>query len=539
MLLFNLLLVYQLHAGVYPNSLSVWSEEKYNELIVLADSNLYSNPDKALYFCHLALGLANSENNNEAIVNAKIMQSRIYRKKSFFDLAFEVTCEAYNMCVDENSLLRAETCIEKALIYRMFYEKEKALRFANEACEIYQLKIDSLGLAESFNSIGLIYMGNNEKSCAFSYFNKALVIYEKLGVLVGVARELNNLTLVSDDYEQNVKFIKKAIRINESANNIWQLGENYNNLASQNINLKKYDKALVFLDVALNYINKINTTEFLLDNHIYRHRLYLKLENYKEAYQWLLKYYKLKNSMPSVRSLADVEMMIAERKILTQKRELRLKEQDLTIERQKKFVVIILLSTACLFFVFFVCVIRYRNKKNIIAQQLKNEKEKLKSETNYLTVKNELSLLESERQNNERALTNLVFHVKSRNDILNKIKEQIKDVYGIAPDNVKKELKKIGLFISQYHKKNNSLEKTISDIDNISTEYIARLKELHPDLTKNQIVLASLLRINMTSKEIALLIDSSTKTVNMARYRLRKQLFLDSDVSLSEYLKQV
>jgi len=514
-------------------------DKKYDSLTKLVESNMHNNPDKALYFGRTALGLATSVNNIEAVVNAKIMLSNVYRKQSFFDLAFEATCEAYDMCPDTNSVLRAQTCIEKALIYRNYFEKDKALKYANEAQVIYQSKSDSIGLAESYNCIGLIFMGNNEKNRAASYFSKALKIYDELQLLTGLAKELNNLTLVSDDYQENIVNINRAIEINKAAYNLWSLGENYNNLASQYIYLKNFDEALMLLDVALEYINIVHTSELLLDNYEYRRRLYIDMHNYKEAYNSLCDYNELKKTMPSIRRLADVEMMLAERKIFTQKRELKLKEQTLLIEKQQKLVVFILSGAVCLILVVFVYVIRYRNKKNLIAQQLINEKDKLIAEASYNNVRNELKQLGSELNNNKRELTNLAFHIKSRNDVLNKIREQIKAVIHIAPSNIKNELKKIGLFISQYHKNSNSLNQTISAIDNISTEYISRLRVLHPDLTKNQIVLASLLRIDLSSKEIALLIDSSAKTVNMARYRLRKQLRLDSDAGLSDYLKQV
>ncbi len=538
MLFLNLLIFLHLQAGGQYDSTSIQFEGKYKELTLLVESNIHNNPDKALYFCRTALGLATSVNDTEAIINAKIMLSNIYRKQSFFDLAFEVTCDAYDMC-PVNSVLRARTCLEKAMIYRNFSDKEKALKFVKEAQKIYKTKGDSLGIAKTLNCTGLIFLKNSENNRATIFFSRALKIYEELNYLDGIATELNNITVSSGNYKENIKSLNRAIRINKTAYNLWSLGENYNNLGTQYISLKNYDKALMFLDVALKYSNIVNTPELILDNYEYRRKLYLELNNYKEAYSYLHKYYELKNSLPSIRKLSDTEMMLAERKIFTQKRELKLQEQTLTIQKQQKLVVFILLGAICLILIIFVYVIRYRNKKNLIAQQLINEKDKLIAETSYNTIASELRQLESELYNNKRELTNLAFHIKSRNDILNKIKDRIKKVYIISPFDIRSELKKIVLFISQYHKKNNSIKQTITNIDNISTEYISRLKDIHPDLTKNQIVLASLLRIDLTSKEIALLIDSSAKTVNMARYRLRKQLCLDSDSSLNEYLKKV
>lgn len=69
--------------------------------------------------------------------------------------------------------------------------------------------------------------------------------------------------------------------------------------------------------------------------------------------------------------------------------------------------------------------------------------------------------------------------------------------------------------------------------------FLQRLMLAHEDLSKNEVVLATLLRIGLSSKEIALLIDSNPKTVNMARYRLRKKLNLETDDNLVSYFESL
>ena len=46
----------------------------------------------------------------------------------------------------------------------------------------------------------------------------------------------------------------------------------------------------------------------------------------------------------------------------------------------------------------------------------------------------------------------------------------------------------------------------------------------HPNLTQGEKHLASLLRVNLSTKEIAMLTGNTPKTINMNRYRLRKAL---------------
>ncbi|MGD9994222.1 MAG: helix-turn-helix transcriptional regulator [Salinivirgaceae bacterium] len=68
--------------------------------------------------------------------------------------------------------------------------------------------------------------------------------------------------------------------------------------------------------------------------------------------------------------------------------------------------------------------------------------------------------------------------------------------------------------------------------------YFKRLKEAYPKLTNNDIRLCSYLRMNFTSKEIAQLLNISTRAVEISRYRLRKKLSLEHNINLTDFLMQ-
>ena len=68
--------------------------------------------------------------------------------------------------------------------------------------------------------------------------------------------------------------------------------------------------------------------------------------------------------------------------------------------------------------------------------------------------------------------------------------------------------------------------------------YFKRLKETYPKLTNNDIRLCSYLRMNFTSKEIAQLLNISTRAVEISRYRMRKKLSLEHNINLTDFLMQ-
>lgn len=66
-------------------------------------------------------------------------------------------------------------------------------------------------------------------------------------------------------------------------------------------------------------------------------------------------------------------------------------------------------------------------------------------------------------------------------------------------------------------------------------DFFRKVKEIHSSLTANDLKLCVYLRLNMSSKEIAPLLNISSRSVEIKRYRLRKKLDLSRDVNLNDY----
>jgi FixJ family two-component response regulator len=67
-------------------------------------------------------------------------------------------------------------------------------------------------------------------------------------------------------------------------------------------------------------------------------------------------------------------------------------------------------------------------------------------------------------------------------------------------------------------------------------EFVSRLTEKYPVLTPKDIKLCIYLKMNLSSKEIAPLMNISFRGVELHRYRLRKKLEIGTDESLSRFM---
>lgn len=72
----------------------------------------------------------------------------------------------------------------------------------------------------------------------------------------------------------------------------------------------------------------------------------------------------------------------------------------------------------------------------------------------------------------------------------------------------------------------------------VHVDFYNSLSRAHPDITGNERKLCAFLKLNLSSKEIASITFQNPKSIDMARYRLRKKLGLDTEESLQTYLSK-
>ena len=75
--------------------------------------------------------------------------------------------------------------------------------------------------------------------------------------------------------------------------------------------------------------------------------------------------------------------------------------------------------------------------------------------------------------------------------------------------------------------------------NNADKDFLKKVKKKHPALTPNDLKLCAYLRLNLSSKEIAPLLNISHRSVEVKRYRLRKKMELSHETSLTNYILEI
>lgn len=165
--------------------------------------------------------------------------------------------------------------------------------------------------------------------------------------------------------------------------------------------------------------------------------------------------------------------------------------------------------------------------------QLKQEKEE--SEAKVEVLINEKLQTEIVFKNKELALSTM--HIVQKNETLAKLREELDTIVKQTKDtDTKSNIKKVIGILSDDHRLEDDWESFAVHFDQVHTDFIRRIKEKYPQLSPKDLKLCAYLRMNLTTKEIAPLLNISVRGVEISRYRLRKKMEVDQDLNLNDFM---
>ncbi|MFY8109389.1 MAG: LuxR C-terminal-related transcriptional regulator [Bacteroidia bacterium] len=164
--------------------------------------------------------------------------------------------------------------------------------------------------------------------------------------------------------------------------------------------------------------------------------------------------------------------------------------------------------------------------------------EKEKQEKELIELKNQQLQRDLEHQGKELASSTM--HIVQKSEMLLTIKDKLKRISQISNDpKIKPEITELIKNIEKDTLIDKDWEKFEIYFNNIHDRFTQILKEKFPILTANDIKMCAYLRMNLSTKEIASILNISVRGVEISRYRLRKKMNLENGINLTEYLSKL
>lgn len=166
------------------------------------------------------------------------------------------------------------------------------------------------------------------------------------------------------------------------------------------------------------------------------------------------------------------------------------------------------------------------------------EEEKARQEKQIMQLEKEK--LEYDLQHKSQEMANLMINFVRKNEMLTEIKSEILKVSALLKGEGAREGKQQLILINNKIDGNIQSDEVLKRIEDqfdlIHNNFMKRLHAKHPELSHNERMMCAYLKMNLSTKEIAPLLNISVRGVETIRYRLRKKFALEREDSLTDYL---
>ena len=161
-------------------------------------------------------------------------------------------------------------------------------------------------------------------------------------------------------------------------------------------------------------------------------------------------------------------------------------------------------------------------------------------EKELVKLRNEQLVVDLKHKSSQ--LADSTMNLVRKNDMLQELDLQMQELSGIIgkdtpKSSINKMIKDVRRSIQRNIKEDENWEKFEENFNLVYDNFMKKLTEQFPDLKANDKKLCAYLRMGLSSKEMASLLNTTLRSIETARYRLRKKLNLKQGQNLTSFIQ--
>lgn len=206
--------------------------------------------------------------------------------------------------------------------------------------------------------------------------------------------------------------------------------------------------------------------------------------------------------------------------------------------------IVILLSAVILFLIFFILrqqKLRLKAENELLVQQNQNYSvQKTMHEMEIQTFQKQTDALNTKLENKRKEFIDIALNLTEQRIFLEYILDEIEQIRSEPNEKViNLRLAQLSTKVRQRMSFAAEKENFYSQIEQVHKDFQMRLDTAFPHLSEQEKRLAMLLRLNLSTKELATLLSVSPKSVEVSRYRLKKRLNLKKEDNLTQFINEL
>ncbi|UJH68285.1 tetratricopeptide repeat protein [Allomuricauda sp. SCSIO 65647] len=497
------------------------------------------NSNKSVLNGTEALTLAKKLVYPQGIAKAKRVLGVAYWTLGKPKLALENLTDCQKTYEEVSDLEGAANCLmNSGMVYADIGDLDKALDIYERSIEKFtQLDLKSR-IATTFNKIGLVLMQKNQLTEAKEYLTNALNMHSDDKFFYGMAEAhslLGRLFILENELEQADYHLKKATTLGETVNDVDGFIGNLIQYGKLQRLKGEYEDSENHLLEALEKAEQNKLRKYILE--AYQELKLLKKEQgqLEESLSYYDAFINLRDSIYDIDKSKQIAALEFNNELTNKEKEIELLQETKHSRTLMNVFLSLLLVTLAI-----TALLMLRHQK----QREKRETELLKSKEALARTELENAALKQRelRQQLEfknKELTSYTLNFAQKNELFLQLLEKINLLADTTQTKRTKLLSEIKRTIKQQVNVDRDWEDFRRHFEEVHTDFYSRLKELHPDISANDLKISSLTRLNLNIKETANILGISPESVKTARYRLRKKLGIEPDKELLDYFLDI
>jgi tetratricopeptide (TPR) repeat protein len=540
--------------------------------------------------------LAQNQSNLKWSAELLIVRGIIYYSNNEYYKALTAYKEALMYCEQYKlDKKKAIVLLNISVVYRTFGEHQKSYAYALEALNIHKKLGNDLGMAKALKEMADgIYSEYNrtEKNfkIALSHYSEAIEIFKRKKEYEDWVAALNNcavlymqaekveegrrmLNMAEELYEAHKEKIETDIANDVKVNMLCNKGWIYL------VGLKKYDSAIIYINEAILYCKTNgNFTHTLSRNYLNLTIAYKRLKQYDlarkncvesinyaikahdiytqaECYLNLCKFDSINGDYQSTyanfKTYTLLRDSIGKNEKLMQLEKINIQFETEKVEQENKDLIdkntartriiivlgLLVLAVIALFYFYF----KSRKVESALLEEkavnLENEKKMILLDKFLEEEKNKILAEENESQNRE--ITSKNISLEQNKNVLESAYEDLRHLNKNLTDEDQELVAKLKSSIKSNLSFTDEWQSTALHFEKVHPNFFKHLHSLNKSLTQNDLRHCAYMKLNLSTKEIAWILNIDSNSVRTNRYRIKKKLGLEESTDLILYIASV
>ena len=456
---------------------------------------------------------------------------------------------------DDNG--RANALKVMGQIYRALEEPVTCYHYLMQSLSLYEKTNNPSEIASVNSALGALYMGVREFAQSFDYYKKSLEAYEQLGQRTKIRATLHNIGILHHKMGDNSaarEYLDRALSFTIEEDDQYSASMTRILIGWISIDLGQLSEALRYVECAYGFGQTAGNKQLEAMTTMLMGIVLKRQGRLSEAQDYLKR--TLNFTVESMENLhIGINIMLGE--ILCQmgdtteglnlmgKAWQKAKEVghdywesrtcaalSRTLEHQGDAAGALFHYKRCMELSGELCFFDEQGEDAVFAYMLRVGDEGKREEMLRMKAV-ELEQLVSRKQ---QELTASALAFMETNQLIDEVQQQLQNLMAVLPKHLQGVLKELINRVQSHHNFKKNWDAFEHRFHETHPGFVRVLTERHPGLTPAELRVCSLLRIDLSSKEIAGVLSVTPKSVDIYRYRIRKKFGLTPDANLTSYL---